>query len=91
MTQKKIVILFAVSIAIGIFLTACAGVATGKFEPGNRVFTTGPFIQAWQAPMIDVAFTVSHGPVAMHKSMEAYRAAQVIEQIQSYGHLCNRP
>jgi len=90
MTKKKSALIFTASIVVGVFLSACAGVAAGKFEPGS-VAVGGPAIELWQAPALD--FTLApevQTPLAIHKSMEIYRAAQAAGQVQSQvTHLCN--
>ena len=90
MTKKQSALIFTASIVVGVFLSACAGVVAGKFEPGS-VVGGGPAIELWQAPALD--FTLApqvQTPLAIHKSMETYRAAQSAEQVQAEkSHFCN--
>lgn len=92
MNKSRILFYLSISMAIGVFLSACAAVATGHFDTGNRALTGGPMIQLWQAPSLEntTADTLQvQAPLAAHRSMEMYRSAQAADQIERQtGHLC---
>lgn len=56
MTKKRLTIYFTFGIVAGLFLTACAGVATGNIKlPGvGQVSSFGPNVQVAPAPAIEL-------------------------------------
>ncbi|MBI3243413.1 MAG: hypothetical protein HYZ49_14080 [Chloroflexi bacterium] len=95
MTKKNRITYLILGVVVGLFLTACAGVVTGKIDvPGSTgVFTFGPSVQVVQAPEIQLD-TVNLIPIAYEKAqlMATHKAAlqeMVVEQTTV--HHCNRP
>ncbi|MBM4423138.1 MAG: hypothetical protein FJ030_07050 [Chloroflexi bacterium] len=89
MTKKQLTLFFSTSIVVGLFLTACAGVATGKFDTASSGTLFGaPGVQFLQATSPDFTLTgeVVHTHMAVNKSLETHRLAQT--QMQT-GHFCH--
>ena len=96
MTKKARTIYLVLGIVIGLFLTACAGVVTGKINiPDHNAFTFSPSVQVVQAPEFQLD-TVNLVPVSYEKAqlMTSHRAISLQEtlvQTALHSGLCDRP
>ena len=57
MTRKHLTVYLALGVVAGLFITACAGVATGRIDlpAAGDVLSVGPAVDAQSAPSIDFA------------------------------------
>ncbi len=84
MLKKHVTFYLVLGIVAGLFLTACAGVVTGRVDmPVGGTTLLGPAVDIWQAPALDFL-----RPEVMHFKSEQAVRAQVQEMLQS-GHWCN--
>lgn len=95
MTKKNRTVYLTLGIVVGLFLTACAGVVSGKIDvlDNTNAFTFSPSVQIVQVPQIQMD-TVNLVPVAYERAnlMAIHQAAlQEPALLQAATHLCNRP
>ncbi len=96
--KKSRTVYLVLGVVVGLLLTACAGVASGKIDlPNTNTFTFGPSIQVVQLPEFQTD-TIDLFPVTYERAglMAAHKTALQETLLESTtlhgaGGLCDRP
>ena len=105
MTRKQIAVYLVAGLCVGLFLTACVGIASGKIDlPGESdTFVFGPGVSAVQAPAVAVPAVqpqLTRRHAEAREIREARLVPQAVPQTQAdtfaelqveTGHWCSRP